>query len=85
VRLRLLVLLTLLGAACSRPPRSRCDRVCAREARCAAELHLPDLDVVACVDTCNDLERDPEGRRLVNEHVLCVDNAPTCTVLIDCP
>ena len=84
-RLVLVVLLALAAAGCARAPRSRCERVCKREAECAEQTSTPEVDVVACVDACAALERDAKGVRLVNRHVLCVDNAPSCATLIDCP
>jgi hypothetical protein len=80
----LLGLLILAGTTCS-ASRSRCEKVCAREAECADKLEIPDTDVPECVEACQALETDETTRKMVDEHIRCVNNAKSCAAIIDCP
>ena len=79
----LLLLIVLAGSACGSRARSRCERVCGREAECARDLKLkPELDEGECIEECDKLERD---QRFVDVHVKCVDDAKTCEQVSSCP
>lgn len=76
--------LVLLGG-CGGGRQNRCQRVCEKEARCAAELEADDVDEAECIAECKDLERDPELRRFVDQHLRCVEHAVSCRAVLDCP
>ncbi len=70
-------------AGCSRTPRSRCERVCTREAECHDKMDLPGFNATECVEQCQELER--QAQRLVEEHITCVDAKATCAEVVECP
>lgn len=82
----LIVLITL--AACSEPRSEDCKSVCQRETDCAeqqsnlVENYPYDLD--ECVAACVALERDKEGKLLVERHVECAKKATDCDELMEC-
>lgn len=76
-------LMALVG--CQGASGTRCDRLCRAEADCAEKLDLPDVDRVSCVESCNELERDPRTAVLVEEHARCVAHAKECVGILDCP
>jgi hypothetical protein len=79
-----LILCSLL-AACGSPPRSRCERVCARENQCAREAKPPEqFEWSECVEECSRLERDPALAPAVERHVACVDRAASCADVLRC-
>ena len=77
--------LVLLLVACAPRAKTRCEEVCAREAQCAAQLHVADGEYSECADVCQQLERDPNARTLIEEHVACVKRAATCHAALACP
>jgi hypothetical protein len=81
---RLVALLLVLGS-CSLRARTPCEEACTREARCADELEIPGGDSVECANRCAALERDPRAQELVASHLECVQDAPTCQAVVDCP
>jgi len=81
---RAVVLLVLL-AACTRGAGTRCERVCRAEADCADKLEVADHDLSGCIDACAELERGAATQRLVEEHIRCVNAAPTCAAVLECP
>ena len=82
--MRAVALLVLL-AACTRGAGTRCERVCRAEADCADKLEVADHDLSGCIDACADLERGGATQRLVEEHIRCVNAAPTCAAVLECP
>jgi hypothetical protein len=80
----LFALFVAAGTTCS-AGRSRCEKVCAREAECAEKLQIPDTDVPECVEACQALETDDKTRAMVDEHIRCVNAAKSCAAVIDCP
>jgi hypothetical protein len=81
------LLFVLLAASCGTRPKSRCERVCAREHDCAQKLKRDGFvsDQGECEETCGQLERDPQTQRFVDVHVKCVDEAQACAQVLDCP
>lgn len=81
----LAALLAML-VACSSSPGSRCKEICQREARCIRELRPVDIhfDEAECVSACTVLDRDSEGRRIVDEHAECIQRAGTCEAMLAC-
>lgn len=81
----LAVLLAAL-AACSSTRSPRCKEICQREARCIRELRSTDipLDEAECISACTVLDRDSEGRRIVDEHAQCIQRAGTCEAMLAC-
>jgi hypothetical protein len=82
--LLLLVVSSLAAAGCGRP-RSRCERVCRRAAECTRELTEQVVDLSECIDECTKLDRESALQRAVGAHVKCVDDAPTCEQVLECP
>ncbi len=84
-----LLLLVVIVSCKDASKRTRCERVCAREADCAASTHAEkpvEVDYGECVDMCNKLERDPALVKGIDEHVACVDRAgDSCPAVLDCP
>jgi hypothetical protein len=80
-----LLLGALLLTSCRMRARTPCEEACAAEARCADELELPASDSVECATRCAQLERDPEAKPLVAEHLRCVREASACKAILDCP
>jgi hypothetical protein len=86
---RALILVGLLAAACGSGPASRCEAICDQEARCAddvSEKGAPraKFDAGECSVACKALDRDAEGRALVDKHILCVEHAATCAAKLAC-
>jgi hypothetical protein len=81
------LLVAAVLVSCTRNPRTRCQSTCVREAQCADKLGPEglEMDLASCIDTCHALERDGTGRKLVEAHVKCVDEATTCELLAACP
>jgi hypothetical protein len=84
MRLLLTALLLLSIPGCGRSSRTRCERVCTVEAQCADKLDLADHDFGACVESCQELERDSRTHNLVVEHIKCVLAATGCAEAMDC-
>lgn len=84
MRLALLAVVVMLG--CSSSPSEECKQVCRREAECADEINDPNLkiDQDECTTVCTALQRDPEGRELVDRHVECVGAAGSCEAVLAC-
>lgn len=85
MRLALLAFLVTV-AGCSSSPSEECKQVCRREAECADEMNDPNLkiDQDECTTVCTALQRDPEGRQIVDEHVACVAAAGSCEDVLAC-
>jgi len=85
---RRLALLTIAAtlAACSSSPSKRCQDVCQREAYCTEELRDPNLKIDAdeCTSVCTALERDNEGKKIVDQHIECAKAASDCRSLLAC-
>ena len=81
--MRLWVVLLLL-CGCVRGAGTRCETVCRREADCADKLELPDADFGACLEACNELERDSLTVRAVEAHLRCVGAAESCAQVMEC-
>ncbi len=77
--------LAMALTGCVRGSGTRCERVCRAESACSDKLDLGDYDVSGCIEACADLERNGTTQRLVDEHVRCVNTAPTCGAVLDCP
>lgn len=78
-----LALLVVGVGACSDASRSRCERICTREAGCAEELRVEN-DRLECIEACVMLEREPATRTLIMAHVACVDEAAGCAQVMAC-
>jgi hypothetical protein len=79
------ILLVALIAGCVRGAAgTRCANVCRAEADCAEKLEITDNDSAGCMESCNELERDPKLAKLVEEHIKCVAAAATCAAKLDC-
>ncbi len=78
------LLLSLWGCSSARSPR--CKELCRQEALCVSELNRLDssFDETGCFDACIALERDSEGRKLVDAHEACVNAADTCLAKMSC-
>lgn len=70
-------------AACSDASRTRCDRICSREAGCAEELKR-ESDRLECIEACVALEHEPATRAVLMRHVSCVDEAGSCAQVLAC-
>ena len=83
--LLVVVAVLLVTSACGRP-RSRCERTCTRAAECGRELRLEQgVDLGECIDECSKLDRETATmQQLVATHVRCVDEAFTCTAVLEC-
>ncbi|WP_428262600.1 hypothetical protein [Haliangium sp.] len=81
-----LVGLLALSSACSSSRSPRCKELCQREARCVREQRRLDMhfDEAECVAACTALDRDNEGRHIVDEHAACVDRASDCNAVLGC-
>ncbi len=78
--------LAIACGGCGSRARSRCERACARMSECGRELQLEQgIDYGECVEECGKLEREPTMEAAVEKHVRCVDEAPICAQVIDCP
>lgn len=84
--MRFLLLAFVAFAGCSSSPSEECKQVCRREAECADEMNDPNLkiDQDECTTVCTALQRDPEGRQLVDRHVECVAAADSCEGVLAC-
>lgn len=77
-------------AACTQPNSTRCKQICAQEAECL-ETQGPRegesaFDEGDCVAACSDLERDSEGRGVVERHADCTTKAANnCAAILACP
>lgn len=92
----LLLALCAFAAACTSARSSpECKEVCRKHARCAedpgvqASARSPaeqkKFDQAECIADCTMLLRDREGRKLVEQHVACVQRAADkCSVLMEC-
>jgi hypothetical protein len=100
VRLSLALALALAGlvAACTSERASpECKEVCRKQARCMEEqrgeaatagpaAEQNKFDQSECIAACTSLQRDREGRKLVDQHVACVQRVKdACPALLACP
>jgi hypothetical protein len=97
VRTALILLLACTASGCTSERSSpECKEVCRKQARCSEEqrteavadpaVEQDKFDQAECIAACTSLQRDREGRKLVAEHVACVDRAgDDCTALLACP
>jgi hypothetical protein len=85
-RLALVWLLCVAASACADAKSPRCKQICDHEARCAGEDEEPrrKFDEAECVEACTLLERDAQGRKLVDRHAACVEAAATCDDVAAC-
>lgn len=91
-----LLLAALFAAACTSARSSpECKEVCRKHARCAedpgeqatggAPVEQKKFDQSECIADCSMLLRDREGRKMVEQHVACVQRAAdNCPVLLEC-
>lgn len=85
----LFLILLLAGCATDRASAD-CKNVCRREATCvdeaAEETRAADhkFDQSECVAACSALQRDPDGKQLVADHVACAEKANDCAALMAC-
>ena len=84
--IRVSVLALVLAAGCSASKSPRCKAMCEREAQCVAEREQPEarFDEGECVVSCSALERDDEGRELVDRHEACLEEATSCADVFAC-
>lgn len=74
-------------AACPASQSSRCKELCHSMVKCIETLEATDVDIdeTECTATCTALERDTEGKKLVDEHARCVASAgDDCEALLAC-
>ena len=88
---RLLVLILLVTACATERASEQCKEVCKREAQCVEQMNEekkdgPEqkFDQSECIAACAALERDAEGKKLVEKHVACAASAADCTALLSC-
>ncbi len=83
--LSLLLALAVL-AGCAAPRSQRCREMCRREARCVDTSEETELtfDADECEAACTALERDAEGKRLVDDHATCLGQAESCEQVLAC-
>jgi hypothetical protein len=86
----ILALAGLAGCATDRASAD-CKNVCRREAQCVEEAAEDNksadnrFDQSECVAACSALERDPDGKKLVADHVACAEKAgKDCAALMGC-
>jgi hypothetical protein len=83
-------------AACSAPRSARCKKVCEVYDDCTESTEIGAVardeldravkfDETECVAACAALDRDAEGRLLVDQHIACVERAGTdCKQVLAC-
>ena len=84
MRLSLVGAMFVLSAAlagCTEPRNEACRKVCEQEASCYDSVDNYKFDQDECTTACSALMRDGEGKVFVQEHIKCVDDAPSCTDL----
>lgn len=85
-----LAIACLAACACSKPQSERCRNVCQQESVCAAGAAEASNDEFKydqdeCVAACVALERDSDGKQLVEKHVECAKKAGhDCQALMAC-
>jgi hypothetical protein len=91
-----LAAIALPGLGCTSDRASpECKEVCRKHARCAEEqrseaatgpaAEQSKFDQSECIGACTSLQRDREGRRLVAQHLECVERAKdACPALLAC-
>jgi hypothetical protein len=73
-----------------------CKEVCRKQARCVEDqrgeaatgpaAEQSKFDQSECIAACTSLQRDREGRKLVAQHLECVERAKdACPALVACP
>jgi len=88
-------LLAVTSGCTSARSSPECKEVCRKHARCAedpgveatagAPAEQKKFDQSECIADCTMLLRDREGRKLVEQHVACVQRAAdNCPVLLEC-
>ncbi len=65
-------------AGCTEPRNEACRKVCEREASCYDSVDNYKFDQDECTTACSALMRDGEGKEFVQQHIKCVDDAPSC-------
>lgn len=72
-------------AGCPAEQSERCRTLCKELVTCveAVETKLV-IDENECTTTCTSLERDPEGKALVDEYAACVRSRSTCEEQLTC-
>lgn len=79
-------LAALLLIGCTEPRSDRCRKVCKREAECIEETgtKIP-FEEKECVAACAALEQDTASSGAkVQRHIECVNNAASCSVVLEC-
>jgi hypothetical protein len=78
--------LLVLLAACPSSRSPRCKQICQRESQCIREQRRLDIhfDEAECIAACTVLDRDGEGRRIVDEHAGCIERAGACEAVLEC-
>ena len=73
-------------AACHPAGPSRCDQICAIEARCAAEHEAAAAGAIEteCARACAIFERDPERVDEVEARAACIEAAGDCGAVLVC-
>ena len=77
-------------SGCSEAQSERCRDVCQQETECAAKSGEASddgfkYDQDECIAACVALERDPDGKMLVDKHIECAKKAGTsCASLLQC-
>lgn len=83
--MRLVALVYFLAMTACSSGKTPCEKACRVEADCAEEKEAAEVDVSECVETCRELERSPDTKKIVDDHVACVEQARGCDAILDCP
>ena len=81
----LLVMLALVG--CPSSQSSRCKKLCQSQIECVEKLARDDvrIDETECTSACNALERDSDGKKLVDDFATCIASAAgDCEQILAC-
>ena len=73
-------------AGCPAGESARCRELCQRVVACVESQEKSEfvIDETECTITCTSLERDPEGRRRVDQYATCVREADGCAARLQC-
>ena len=76
----------VVGAGCAAQRSERCQQICSRQGECAEsdEAKGQNFDQSECVSACAALERDTEGKPIVERHEECMRKAQTCDEVLAC-
>lgn len=76
-----------LASACTTPQNSRCKELCQRQIECTEleEQKKALIDEHECTSACSALDRDSEGKKLVDSYAACIEAAgKDCRAVLAC-